>query len=274
MEKSTGIILGIVVIGGAALLLLKKSPAAATTTTTGTSGTSAADLAKIMADTQSKLDAAAKLAASGDNAGASKAAQDAATVAMAAGNIDAASKAAVAAAAYADQTSQVAAATAALKTNTYVEATKATVAANVSTAFEIANSGLGGSAAVGKTITVKGVDGTKTMINTGNGYAEYTPALKAAVSTVSTIPTSTLKNAIISAGFAKAAQISAMSDAQFETYSAIVVANNPSLVKTSTTTTVTSQVASNPATVVPATSNLIAVHTPSGIQYWDGSKYV
>jgi hypothetical protein len=247
MDKTTGIILGILVIGGGALLLTRKKTVAAATTTDTAAKTTAsttsttltsAQMAQILADTQTKLDAAAKLAAAGNYSGASKAAQDAATTAANAGNTSAASQAAVAAASYADQANEVSAAKAALVNNTYAEATPATIASGLSTAFEIANSGLGGTAPVGGTITVTGQDGTKTFINTGSGYAVYTPAYAAAVSQVgalSSTQAAALKAAIISSGFATATDISKMSAAQYQVYAATIVANNPSILGGSTT---------------------------------------
>jgi hypothetical protein len=226
MSKSG--VLGLIAIGGIAFLLLKKGGAAAVSS--GTTTLSDAAMAKIMADTQSKLDSAAKLAAANDYAGAAKAAQVAAQEAAATGNIPAASKAAIQAAAYANQAQEVARAKAGLETNIYVPATEATIASGVSTAFEIANSGLGGIADVGQTITVSGIDGEKAFINTGNGYAEYTPVLAAAAANVAVTGAAAVKASIISKGFATSAQLAKMSDAELTVYEAIVLANNPGLV--------------------------------------------
>jgi hypothetical protein len=223
MDKKKGIIVAGLIISGLWLWSRRNTGGISANTLT------AEQLAVIMTDTNNKLAAAANLAAKGDYSGAAKTAQDAATVAFNAGNTNAASKAAIQAASYADQSQQITAATAAAQNNTYYPATEATIAAGLSTAFEMANSGMGGNVAVGQTITVTGMDGTKTFINTGNGYAEYTPALATAQITTQSLDTTSLKNAIISSGYATSTQINAMTDAQFEVYAATVIANNPSI---------------------------------------------
>lgn len=118
----------------------------------------------------------------------------------------------------------------ALKSNTYVGATKATVAAGVSTAFEIANSGLGGAAAVGGTITVKGADGTKTLINTGSsGYAVLDSALNNALKVVQPSNIAAIEQAAVDYGFTTRERLDAMPADEKKVYLATVVANNPSI---------------------------------------------
>ncbi len=130
---------------------------------------------------------------------------------------------------YATKASTVRDAESAAKSNTYYPATPETIQAGASYAFEIANSGLGGSCAVGKTIQVTGRDGTKTFINTGNGYAEYTPVLSRAVDIVNTTDSTTLRNKIISSGFSTAAKLDAMTEAERSVYYSTIIANNPKL---------------------------------------------
>jgi hypothetical protein len=104
----------------------------------------------------------------------------------------------------------------------YVPATKATLL--TSTAFEIANSGLGGTAPVGGTITVKGSNGTQELINTGGGYAVVNKDLAIAL-TAPILP----ESVIINAGYATQTQLNNMTTEEYRVYAAIILANNPSL---------------------------------------------
>ncbi|MBN1366600.1 MAG: hypothetical protein JW967_01565 [Dehalococcoidales bacterium] len=236
MGNGTGLLIGALIIGGV-MLLSKKGAAVSTTETPG--------LEKISQEPGSKnsyLELAGIKAGQGDLIGAANAAMAASNAALKAGDTAGAQAAAKQAAIYANQAQEVEKATAALAEDHYYRATEATIAAGVSTAFEIANSGLGGSAAIGDTIEVTGIDGTKTFINCGNGYAEYTSRLANSVAVVSNTDQVALKEELIRRGYVTQEQLNAMPPAQQEVYTARVIANNPSILGEKTRAAVTGDV--------------------------------